>query len=70
LLGFDGGTIIGWPDAQTVILDNSNTPLFYILGGSITPVLTSPEPGSLALLPLGLGALLLMRKRMIRPLAV
>jgi len=42
--------------------------------GSVTygtpgPV-TAVEPSSLALIPLGLGALLLMRKRMIRPLAV
>jgi hypothetical protein len=30
----------------------------------------APEPSSLALIPFGLGALMLMRKRMIRPLAV
>lgn len=39
--------------------------------GSATPV-TAPEPSSLALIPLGLGALLLMRKRAghVRPSAV
>jgi hypothetical protein len=37
--------------------------------GTPRPV-TAVEPSSLALIPLGLGALLLMRKRMIRPLAV
>ena len=64
LLGFGGSTIFGWPSAGSVVLDTSGIPLFYILGGSITPVLQSPEPGSFALILLGLGSLLVMRKRM------
>jgi hypothetical protein len=64
LLGFERSTIIGWPNAGSFVLDNSNVPLFYILGGSIMPVLQTPEPSPFALILIGLGCLLVMRKRM------
>jgi hypothetical protein len=64
LLGFDGSSIIGWPSAESVVLDTSGIPYVYILGGSITPVLPTPEPCSSALLLAGFGVLSMMRKRM------
>jgi PEP-CTERM motif len=36
---------------------------FSLSSGSLTPAVTTPEPSSLALIAIGLGALLLMRKR-------
>jgi len=66
LVGFTGGTNVG----SHVILSRTTADVYRGSSGSITPVTAAPEPSSLALLPLGLGALLLLRKRMIRPLAV
>jgi hypothetical protein len=60
LLGFDGGTIIGFPtDGVSSVRDNSNVPYVYILGGDITPVVGTPEPGVLAMLLCGLMAVAL-----------
>jgi hypothetical protein len=65
LVGFDGGTIVGWPSGHSGVFDISsfNFPFVYILSGSITPV-TVPEPSSLTLIMLGLAGLVVMRKRM------
>ena len=60
LLGFDGSKIIGWPGAESVVLDTSDVPFDYILGGNITPVLPTPEPCTLALILAGFGILLVM----------
>ena len=65
LVGFTGGNIFG----LSVLNNATGAPEYSDLTGSITPA-SAPEPSSLALIPLGLGALLVMRKRMIRPLAV
>ena len=64
LVGFTGGSILG----KNVFIIGGQNP-YGIQGGSITP---APEPSSLALIPIGLGALLLLRKRMgqSRPSAV
>jgi len=65
LAGFDGSSITGGE-----VSDNSNVPYVFITGGSITPVVSTSEPSSLALIAIGLGALLVMWTRMIRPSAV
>jgi hypothetical protein len=67
LVGFDGSTIIGWPNALSGVFETNGQQDLYVLGGRITP---SPEPGSFALIAIGFGALLLMRQRMIRQFAV
>ena len=64
LVGFTGGSIFG----LSVLNNTTAAPEYSDLSGSIAPA-PAPEPSSLALIPLGLGALLIMRKR-IRPLAV
>src|SRR5215472_212908 len=59
LVGFTGGSIFGLS-----VLNNTTAASEYSdLSGSITPA-PAPEPSSLALIPLGLGALLVLRKRM------
>jgi len=64
LVGFTGGSIFG----ESVLNNTTAAPEYSDLSGSITPA-PAPEPSSPTLIPLGLVALLLMRKR-IRPLAV
>jgi len=59
LVGFTGGSIFG----LSVLNSTTAAPEYSDLSGSITPA-PAPEPSSLALIPLGLGALLVMRKRM------
>jgi hypothetical protein len=61
LVGYDGGAILG---VESGIFDTNNFQEFDILGGTITPVVATPEPSSLALILAGFGALLVMRKRM------
>jgi hypothetical protein len=58
LVGFTGGNIFG---NDVLDLAEGGNLLYLVIDGSITP---APEPSSLALIPLGLGALLVMRKRM------
>jgi len=62
LVGFDGGAIIGGKVSETDGITDA-----FILGDSIKPV---PEPSAFALLLLGLGGLLVMRKRMVHRFAV
>jgi PEP-CTERM motif len=58
LLGFDGSTIIGWGPAGSSVTESNGYQLFYVVGGSITPVaVATPEPSSLMLLLLGLVGL-------------
>src|SRR5215469_4893398 len=59
LVGFTGGSIFG----LSVLNNTTAAPEYSDLSGSITPA-PAPEPSSLALIPLGLGALLVLRKRM------
>ena len=72
-----GPCFIAFGPAAGVVVDNLSVPSFTSPGtftgmsGPITTTVTVtevtgtvPEPSSLALVPLGLGALLLMRKRM------
>jgi len=59
LVGFAGGSIFG----LSVLNNTTAAPEYSDLSGSITPA-PAPEPSSLALIPLGLGALLVLRKRM------
>jgi hypothetical protein len=65
LVGFDGGTIFGFGgdggNSLSALTDPSGVPLYYVLGGSITP---APEPTPLTLILLGLVGLVAMRKRM------
>ena len=57
LVGFTGGNIFG----LSVLNNTTAAPEYSDLSGNITPV---AEPSSLALIPIGLGALLLMLRRM------
>jgi len=59
LVDFTGGSIIG----VGVVKNATSAPEYSDLSGSITPA-PVPEPSSLALISLGLGALQVMRKRM------
>jgi hypothetical protein len=65
LVGFDGNTISPWPNGHGGVFDVSSYsfPFFEILGGSITPVIPAPEPGSFVLILIGLRGLLVMCKR-------
>lgn len=60
LVDFNGGSIIG----VGVVKNATSAPEYTDLSGSITPASQTPEPSSLALISLGLGALLGIRKRM------
>jgi hypothetical protein len=59
LVDFTGGSIFG----LFVLNNTTSAPEYSDLSGSITPA-PAPEPSSLAHIFLGLGALLVMRKRM------
>jgi hypothetical protein len=63
LAGFEAGTILPSSVVYSGAFDNSNYQEEFITGGSITEVAV-PEPSSLVLIPLGLGALLFLRRRM------
>jgi PEP-CTERM motif len=64
LVGFDGGTILSGGYGYSGVYDLGLSKFYDILGGSITPVTSTPEPSALALLLFGLGAcsLLMLRK--------
>ena len=60
--GHAGG---GWEISMSGVPDSLTGNFFDVTVTDPPPPAATPEPSSLALIPLGLGALLLMRKRMI-----
>ena len=65
LVGYAGGSLCSDIDSCFFISALNIAPfsIFPLTSGSLTPQVTTPEPSSVALMLLGIGLLLLLRKR-------